>query len=166
MALLHPTLDVAVLRVDAPTTLTLSSRPPKVGDEIVVVGHPSVAARDEDEALSAAFGQGLDGRMHLMPGACMSAEVRSILGQPMRVVRHDATTAGGCSGGPVVALDTGEILGIHIGGDPGGGPGSSDAENRFHAAADLLADPHLRAIGVGGPPRGERPASAPIPGWT
>ncbi len=78
---------------------------PRVGQRIVVVGHPAADARVAEDAIKAAFTTVPQGRKVIMPGVIIGVE-------PGRLT-YECWTMGGTAGGPIVDLDTGEVIGIH-----------------------------------------------------
>ena len=50
------------------------------------------------------------------PGATIRVKPCSVAAEPGDVVFHDASTLGGNSGSCVVDLDTGQVIGLHYGG--------------------------------------------------
>lgn len=81
---------------------------PKVGTRIAVIGHSYADPRIPRTAVEAAFGSLPQGDKVVVPGAVV--DVRDDM------IRYEAFTTNGMSGGAVVELDTGRVIGLHYGG--------------------------------------------------
>lgn len=109
--------DIALLQVDIRNTDDLPLPPPislspTVEEDkwAVAIGYPSLDGRAPESQLQAirdAFGDAY-GVKRIAPG-----KVRDVSGLH---VFHDASTLGGNSGGPLINLETGEAMGLHING--------------------------------------------------
>ncbi|MDN5856805.1 MAG: serine protease, partial [Actinomycetia bacterium] len=103
LAAVHDELDLAVLRV--PThraALTAAMEPVDGGSWVVAVGYPGAT---EIRALHASVFAGGLGVRRTSPGTVRSRTCSRLT--------HDCSTAGGSSGSPVLALATGEVVGVH-----------------------------------------------------
>jgi endonuclease G len=91
--------------------LTVDPGPPKPGDRVVAVGFPG-DPRDEPEPLfaRAVFGERDVGLKRAAPGELISVHPRH--GAPERV-HHDCSTLKGASGGPLLSMATGAVVGVH-----------------------------------------------------
>ena len=78
------------------------------GKEIVVVGYPSSDGRNDPALIQRVFGGVLDVKQ-LLPG--------QVTGVVNGVLLHDSSTLGGCAGAPLLDIATGDVLGIHYGGE-------------------------------------------------
>jgi endonuclease G len=102
---IHPRLDVAILEIEnqdlAP--LPVDSVLPKVGAQVAALGYP------QDDPRSPVFRDLIfEGKYKLKrvaPG--------EIVGTDPDAVFHDCSTLGGNSGSPLVAMDTGRVVGLH-----------------------------------------------------
>lgn len=118
----HPTLDLALLRVDLEAgggaaevrPLTLAADPPPAPEpgrphHVYVVGYPT---RDQahSEALLAELLGGAFGVKRLQPGVIMEVVEQKPL------FKHDCSTLRGSSGSCVVDLDTHRVIGLHAAG--------------------------------------------------
>lgn len=127
---IHPSLDLALLRVTPPETstarpLTLMSRDPDVlhGRNVYVVGYPAPDYRN-DTMLQRSIFQDRYFVKRLQPGAVMAPPPGAIFRvEPCSagteaddVVFHDASTLGGNSGSCVIDLDSNEVIALHFGG--------------------------------------------------
>jgi hypothetical protein len=127
---IHPTLDLALLRVTplgngTAKALTVMSRDPGplAGRNLYVLGYPAPDHRNNPTVQRSIFGDRYFVK-RLQPGAAMApppgATIRvkpcSTGAEPSDVVFHDASTLGGNSGSCVVDLDTGQVIGLHYGG--------------------------------------------------
>ena len=77
---------------------------PRVGQRIVVVGHPVADTRVPEAAIASAFTAVPNGAKVVMPGIIVGVE-------PTRLT-YECWTMGGSAGGPIVDLDTGEVMGV------------------------------------------------------
>jgi hypothetical protein len=93
------------LRVSMPATL-------RAGLNIGVIGYPSFDARTPQTVLQTVF-RNTFGQKRLMVGR-LTDKAGASLGEAD--LFHDAATIGGVGGGPVLDLETGEVIGIHLGG--------------------------------------------------
>ncbi|MBV8959911.1 MAG: trypsin-like peptidase domain-containing protein [Actinobacteria bacterium] len=106
----HPTLDVAVLRIDpdgdAPRPFAMSPAVPDVGQAVAAIGYPDDDPRSAgfDKLL---FADGL-GVKRVAPG--------EITGVHDDAFFHDCSTLGGSSGSPVVSLRDASLVGVHADG--------------------------------------------------
>lgn len=111
-------IDIAVLELEQPaaaTPLRLAHDAAPAPESLCVVGHPAPLANPAP-VVKKVFGD-LDKRKRASFGLQLSQETA--------VLSHDASTVGGYSGGPVVALTPGgydgkvpEVAGLHFYGDP------------------------------------------------
>lgn len=106
--------DVAVLRIKKdsglPPPLTLMSGDPKPNQDIAVVGYPARDSRNDAGVMRDIFGDVFDVK-RFAPGAVISVPKDDWF------LTHDCTTLGGNSGSAVLALETGEVAGLHFGGE-------------------------------------------------
>ncbi|OQP38647.1 hypothetical protein A4H97_18165 [Niastella yeongjuensis] len=109
----EPGPDIAFLLVDQtqgilPSELLLSTDTISADSNVAVIGYPAKDSRMPDVALmERLFGNVYD-KKRLAPGKITGV-------QPARLL-HDCSTLGGCSGGAVVDLGTGGIVGLHFAG--------------------------------------------------
>lgn len=106
------------------------------GREIAVIGFPSFDQRNPDDVQRRIFGNVFDVK-RAAPGK-ITAVSRAQLADPINLV-HDASTLGGCSGAPLIDLQSGAMLGLHIGGR------YLDA-NQAACAWDARADPQWERL--------------------
>ena len=89
--------------------LKLSFDPAVVGQRIAVVGFPkSAPLRRDADAVTAAFSVEPMGQKDALPG-----EITEV---SRDMIEYAAFTLGGTSGGPVVDLDSGAVIGVHFAG--------------------------------------------------
>jgi len=106
----HPTLDVAVLRIEpdgaVPQPFAVSPQPPDVGQAVAAIGYPDDDPRSAgfDKLL---FSDGL-GVKRVAPG--------EVTGVHDDAFFHDCSTLGGSSGSPVVSLADASLVGVHADG--------------------------------------------------
>jgi endonuclease G len=109
----HGQYDLALLGVDmtnAPPVLTVASEQPgTVHGEVAVIGYPTFDHNEPVDLQNEIF-QGIFGVKRLQPG-----NGKGIRSTPV-VFGHDCSTLGGNSGSCVVDLETGHIIGLHVGG--------------------------------------------------
>jgi hypothetical protein len=141
-------LDLAVIELLHPAgakPLGLSSIAARAKDNVYVLGHPAaVPGMDLDPVVTEVFGNP-DGTKRLSLG---TIEMRSNNDPLAKSFRHDCSTYGGYSGGPVLCLDQHAVVGLHYLGD-------AEAGNAANAVSDLLGHrgfsalvPAQNAIGV------------------
>lgn len=121
----HPSLDVAVLTIDVespisapadfviPDPLLFATDARAAGTSVAVVGCPGKPKKIDGYASDVVwrlFAMTF-GVKRVSPGAVRWVEKAAVR------LAHDASTLGGSSGSPVVALDDGLVLGVHFGGD-------------------------------------------------
>ena len=154
---IHPTLDLALLRVtpaDAgdgrakPLTVMSEDPGPLAGRSLYVLGYPAPDRRNNPTIQRSIFGDQYFVKrlqpgavMPPQPGAAIRAEPCSMGTEPTDVLFHDASTLGGNSGSCVVDLDTGQAIGLHFG-------GQYMHYNVAVALWRLLDDPLLARAGV------------------
>jgi hypothetical protein len=80
---------------------------------VVVIGYPDRDDTATDEQVTGVF-QNVLGVKRLQPGRITS--LRQLDGKLL--FGHDCSTLGGNSGSCVIDLETGRVLGLHIGGTP------------------------------------------------
>jgi endonuclease G len=128
--------DMALVRVQRddrlPPPLVLATDAPKLDEDVVTIGYPGDAPRENDPTALDHYFDGVYGVKRLCPGRV------SGVGSGPAVFNHDCTTLGGNSGSCVVRLATGEVLGLHFAGVP--------EENNWAVSAAALRD-RLHAIG-------------------
>jgi hypothetical protein len=127
---IHPTLDLALLRVTPlgngvakPLTVMSHDPGPLAGRNLYVLGYPAPDHRNNPTVQRSIFGDRYFVK-RLQPGAVMApppgATVRvkpcSMGAEPGDVLFHDASTLGGNSGSCVVDLDSNRVIGLHYGG--------------------------------------------------
>lgn len=102
--------DMAFLRVHAPAAepIPLASGQPKDESPVAVVGYPERDPRDNPERLIVSFFGEEFGVKRFAPGRVMSSDAWTL--------EHDASTLGGNSGSVVLAMETGEAIGLHFAG--------------------------------------------------
>lgn len=105
--------DMAILKVhkdaDLPPPLSLASKDAQAGEDIGVVGYPARDSRNDAGLMSQIFGDVFDVK-RFSPG-----KVDTV---PKGVwhLTHDCTTLGGNSGSAVFDLSSGQVVGLHFGG--------------------------------------------------
>ncbi len=105
--------DIALLRVKPQvgrTPLKLAAAAPKREQQVVVIGHPYDDPVNNPMFTRTIFGSDW-GIKRAAPG-----EVVSVSAPAPTIAGHDCSTLGGNSGSPVLALETGEVVGLHFGG--------------------------------------------------
>jgi hypothetical protein len=103
------------LAEDAPfPPLVLAQTSVEMGDSVAVIGFPHSDTRIPQGTFSEHFA-GSSGEKHVMSGVVLRAP------NGTRTLEYDCFTAGGTSGGPVIDLATGAMIGMHVAGLPFGG---------------------------------------------
>lgn len=117
----HPYWGFSFLRLaeDAhPLPLSIAPKPPSFDllkeRAIVVIGYSSFDSRNDAEVQSRLFSGNFDIK-RASPGLIVDTERKTTLDAPPMLV-HDATTLGGSGGAPLIDLETGEVLGVHLSG--------------------------------------------------
>lgn len=114
----HPTYDLALLSVakkrgstKAPAVLQLSSKAPKAtkDSDVVVIGYPAFDSRNGRTEQMDIF-KNIFNVKRLQPGKITG------LKQTPQILGHDCSTLGGNSGSCVIDLETGNVVGLHFGG--------------------------------------------------
>src|SRR5688572_19162445 len=117
--LIHPFLDLALLRVDrhgaSPMPLSLASADAPDGRQAIVIGHIAYDPERDLEMMTKIFGQAL-GRKHVSPGILGRSQLFPHRGQQMLALTHDCTTLSGSAGGPLIDVQTGMVIGMHVAG--------------------------------------------------
>ena len=109
VAAIHPTLDMALLRVDLP-----QPRPPLQIEGGAVPEHTQVGAvgYPYKDGRNPLFTEAIyQGRYGVKRGA-----LGELTGTSGQVLHHDCSTLGGNSGSPIFALGTGRVIGLHFSG--------------------------------------------------
>ncbi len=116
---IHPTYDLALLSVSkkgpkgakSPAPLTLSSKQPKATKDVdvAVIGYPAFDSRNGTQAQIDIF-KNIYNVKRLQPGKTTG------LKETPQILGHDCSTLGGNSGSCVVDLETGNVVGLHFGG--------------------------------------------------
>lgn len=105
--------DMAVLRVarDAglPKPLVLAKKDVQPNENVAVVGYPARDSRNDSDLMSRIFGDVYDVK-RFAPGQVVS------LPKDAWHLTHDCTTLGGNSGSALLRVETGEVAGLHFGG--------------------------------------------------
>jgi hypothetical protein len=98
---------IAFMKVDSAgvTPAQVRRSLPRIGQRIVVVGHPVADTRVPEAAIASAYTAVPNGAKVIMPGVIVAVE-------PTKLT-YECWTMGGSAGGPIVDLDTGEVIGIH-----------------------------------------------------
>ena len=136
----------------APARLELAASSPfgdqrRAGLRVAVFGYPSPDPRVPNLVRAVHIEGGVD-RKRVMPGDLLGFVERNSQLTPLPLkmfastLRHDALTSGGAGGGPVVDVDTGLVVGIHVG-------GSWEGVRKVNNAIpiwELLTDPRVKPI--------------------
>ena len=88
-------------------TVTLKNR------KVYVLGHPAYDERAYASDLRIFHHYN---SKHVMPGTIRSVKHVTVNKNVEPRIYHDCSTLGGCSGGPVVDMETGKVIAIHWGG--------------------------------------------------
>lgn len=107
---IHPTLDMALLQVQLPDdrpALALATGALPAHVLVGTIGYPF--QDDRNPLFVDSIYQGTYG---VKRGA-----IGEVIDQQANLIAHDCSTLGGNSGSPVLALDTGEVIGLHFTGE-------------------------------------------------
>lgn len=154
VVLMHPYWDIAIVEAPMPipsVPLSLATREPAQGIDIVVVGHP-VRNEQEDVLLSKLFENRFDVK-RLMPGKYVGQEAELSLGRTVSAGLDNAAAMSADFGAPVIDVMTGELLGVRF--------SWVFLDNaKFVPAWELARDPEIAKAGVS-------LSSTPLPaaGW-
>lgn len=114
---LHLTEDVLAIEWPsnvqaAPRGLNLSSEPPKLQEEIVVLGYPKANTTDDaEDRITKVYGLCPETLKPLDLGLRLA---RGVVDEPIaKEFSHSANTLGNNSGSPVVRTSDGKVIGIH-----------------------------------------------------
>jgi endonuclease G, mitochondrial len=120
--MVHPYWDMAILEVDGleadhPVLELAVDDARQFGDahEIFVIGYPAFDPRNPLDAQKKVF-QGKYGVKRLQPGALHGRADTASFGKIVAALGHDCSTLGGNSGSAIFDLSTGQVLGLHFGG--------------------------------------------------
>ena len=91
----------------AAARIVLDTRAPEIAQRVAVIGFPRTDRRIPSESFAQHFA-GAAGEKHFMPGAILRSPGTSW------TFDYDCFTADGTSGGPVVDLETGSTIGMHV----------------------------------------------------
>ncbi len=112
---------------------------PKPGNPLYIVGYPAEDSRAQEKYLQAIFQNVYDVK-RLQPGYLLSADSGSMK------LFHDCFTVGGNSGSPLIDLETGKVIGLHIGGKPASATGLAE---KYAVALWMLANnPEMIKAGI------------------
>ena len=121
--LIHPVLDIALLRLEEgthplPLELSATKMPHADHRRVVTLGVVSLdvsTAPAEGAILSSILGES-GPRKRILPGQLMALEVISSYGGRVWAVTHDCTTTATTAGAPIIDLETGRVVAIHLSG--------------------------------------------------
>jgi hypothetical protein len=117
---LHPYFRVALLELvdgdDLPDPLSVASASPEDlgGKDVAVVSCAGFDGRNDRAAVERIFGDDLEKSFFVQPGRSLG--LGTISGGEAPGLLHDCSTLGGSSGGPLVELASGDVLGLHTSG--------------------------------------------------
>ena len=144
----HDRLDMMLLRLAGDCSRSpLELAPPGTadpapGEAVCVIGYPMQMPADPAAgSFAVLFDPGEMGRKRASPGRITRRRRSDGAG----LFRHDATTLGGSSGSPVVALDSGKVVGLHY----FGGSGQTDPNRAVLLPAALTETELFRRMGDG-----------------
>lgn len=146
VVLIHPYWDVAIVRVEG---LRQSRRPLRLSTEpganllereVALVGFPAYDPRNPADVQNFVF-DGVYGIKRLQPGVLKTLAPVESYRHEVEALTHDSSTLGGNSGSCVLDLKSGDVLGVHFGGNYG-------KANFCVAAGDLARDGRVIDTGV------------------
>jgi endonuclease G, mitochondrial len=119
----HPYFRVALLELaddaDLPDPLSIASTIPENlgGRDVAVVSCAGADPRNDAEDVKRIFGEDLDKSLFVQPGKVLG--LGTISGGEAPGLLHDCSTLGGSSGGALIELASGDVLGLHTSGRTG-----------------------------------------------
>lgn len=117
-----------------PLELSFAGPEGLAGRTVFTVGHPSLGNTNlPAEAARLILGDGGPGVKRLSPG--------QLVGATAEVLTHDCTTMAGSGGGPLVDLETGKVLGVHV-----AKAGNTTVTPQRNLAAPLASFPGLEHL--------------------
>ncbi|MBI3435689.1 MAG: DNA/RNA non-specific endonuclease [Proteobacteria bacterium] len=146
VVMIHPYWDMALLAVDglpatrAPLKLALQDARDLAGRDIFVVGYPAFDPRNPTDVQQNLF-NGRFGVKRLQPGELQGGTQAASFGKLVRAATHDCSTLGGNSGSAVIDLETGQVLGLHFG-------GQYQQQNFCVPASELARDSRVIDTGI------------------
>jgi endonuclease G len=157
--MIHPYWDLALLAVDGLTAepVRLSQRDPGDGieREVVAIGYPAFDTRNDADVQNDLF-RHVFGVKRMQPGLVRGRRSTESFGKMVLAASHDCSTLGGNSGSAIIDLDTGEVLGLHFG-------GQYQLMNFAVPAVELARDP--RVVDTGAVFAGTPPTPQTAPDW-
>jgi hypothetical protein len=177
---LHPYFRVALLELvdadDLPAPLTMASGSPENlgGRDVALVSCAATDARNDHDDMARIFGEDPEKHFYVQPGKALG--IGSFSEGDAPGLLHDCSCLGGSSGGPLIELASGHVLGLHTSGLAGT---HNYAEPLWELARDPVvwdfdlgfrpaAKPSwLDAWGAPVVPESPQPSPGPAPGtWT
>jgi V8-like Glu-specific endopeptidase len=144
VVMMHPYWDMALLEVDgqlpAPLTLAPTDGAQSVTRRIAVIGYPAFDPRNPPDVQARVFNDTY-GVKRLQPGQILGVRPYLGDGRVVQALAHDASTLGGNSGSAVLDPLTGNVVGLHFGGE-------YSVANYAVPAAELARDQRVRKAGV------------------
>ena len=109
---------IAILEIDDEidsAKVRFSNRAPEMGSSVAVVGFPFRDVRNSIESQTRIFGD-LFGQKSFCVGKVMQVPDGSIYLGKENFFSHDCSTLGGQGGGPLVDMESGQVVGMHYAG--------------------------------------------------
>ena len=150
---LHPYFRVALLELvdgdDLPDPLSVASASPEDlgGKTVALVSCAGTDLRNDPEDMKQIFGEDPEKFFFVQPGKSLGLGTISAGEAPGLL--HDCSSIGGASGGPLIELASGDVLGLHTSGLPG-------TNNYAEPLWELARDPVVWDFNIG-----FRPAAKP-----
>jgi hypothetical protein len=141
---LHPFFDVALCQLEtgSPEHLRLASAMPDPLENrrVAVLGFATADPRNEAAVVQEVYGQ-IGAELYVQPGEIRGLRRQTLGADSPPAIAHDCSTLGGSAGAPLLDLDTGIVLGIHV-------AGQYLKENFAVPVWELARDPRVRKHGV------------------
>lgn len=159
LRMVHPYWDMALLEVEGltaePLILATGASESFEKHEIAVIGYPAFDPRNDPDVQSRLYDNRF-GIKQLQPGKLRERQSTESYGKLVSVPTHDCSTLGGVSGAAVILIETGQVIGLHFGGE-------YLRRNFAVSAADLAADQRVADTGVSFDPAAK---PAVLPSWS
>jgi endonuclease G len=146
VAMIHPYWDMALLQVPGISQgrkileLSVEDARDLVARQVALVGYPAFDRRNPTDVQNQVY-RGRFGVKKLQPGELQGGYRTASFGKFVPAASHDCSSLGGTSGGALIDLESGAVLGLHFG-------GAYHERNYAVPSAALAADARVVDAGV------------------